>query len=194
VARVLSTEGVRVSKEKRHIKTLVLVSDIHRETMQLVEFANSLGVPWTPVHVAVYPERVEAIQRKWKERIGIGELEIIDSPYRTLIRPLRAYVKNQLRNDPHSFVHVIMGELNTGNSISQILHQNAQRIEHAGLRDLEGVVTTTVPLQMEGFAENGEPSAKAQEVINEPEIEELVPAEPENAEAVKQSDKQEATN
>jgi amino acid transporter len=151
VAQVLSTAGERVSREKRRIKTLVLVGDVHRETMLLVEFANSLGVEWTPVHVAVYPERVPEIQKKWRERVGLKPLEIIEAPYRGLIYPVRTYVKKLLRAHPDTFVHVIIGELNTGNPMSQILHQNAHRIEQGGLRDLEGVVTTIVPLQLEAY-------------------------------------------
>lgn len=151
VAQVLSTAGERISREKRNIKTLVLVGDVHRETMLLVEFANSLGGDWTPIHVAVYPERVPEIQQKWRERVGLKPLEIIEAPYRGLIQPVRAYVKKLLRGHPDSFVHLIIGELNTGNPMSQLLHQNAHRIEQGGLRDLEGVVTTIVPLQLEAF-------------------------------------------
>lgn len=151
VAQVLSTAGARISREKRSIKTLVLVGDVHRETMLLVEFANSLGVDWTPVHVAVYPERVPEIQQKWCERVGLKPLEVIEAPYRGLVHPVRTYVKKLLRTHPDSFVHVIIGELNTGNPLSQILHQNAHRLEQGGLRDLEGVVTTIVPLQLEMY-------------------------------------------
>ena len=48
------------------VDTVVLVADIHRETMKLIDFAQSLERPWKAVHVAVDEERVEDIKRKWK--------------------------------------------------------------------------------------------------------------------------------
>jgi amino acid transporter len=152
VARVLSTAGHRVSHGRRHVETIVLVGDVHRETMRLVEFANSLGVPWKAVHIAVHEGRVPEIQQKWQERIGIGELVIVPSPYRSLTKPLRRYVQGILEQHPGGFVQVLLGQLQTGNPLTQILHQNAHLIEQLALDDIDGVVTTIVPFQLEELA------------------------------------------
>jgi hypothetical protein len=149
VARVLSTSGKRVNRRLRHVETIVLVGDVHVETLRLVEFVNSLNVPWKAIHIAVHEERVPDIQRKWAERVGIGELEILYSPYRSLTRPLRNYVERTLHEHPDGFIQVVLGNLRTGNPMSQILHQNAHLIEQLALGDLEGVVTTIVPLHLE---------------------------------------------
>ncbi|MCX6049105.1 MAG: hypothetical protein NT075_28730, partial [Chloroflexi bacterium] len=151
VAHILSTAGQHITQRQRRLETIVLVGDVHRETLRLVEFANSLGVPWTPVHIAVHEERVEDIKRKWCERVGIGELVVVASPYRSLTRPLRAYVEKRLRNNPGGFIQVVVGQLRTGNPMSQILHQNAHFIEQLALGDIDGVVTTVVPLHLEKF-------------------------------------------
>jgi amino acid transporter len=151
VAHILSTAGQHVTRRQRHVETIVLVGDVHRETLRLVEFANSLGVPWTPVHIAVHEERVADIKRKWQERVGIGELVVVSSPYRSLTRPLRAYVEKRLRNNPDGFIQVVVGQLRTSNPMSQILHQNAHFIEQLALGDIDGVVTTMVPLHLEKF-------------------------------------------
>ncbi|CAN5437804.1 APC family permease [soil metagenome] len=151
VAHILSTAGQHVAQRQRRLETIVLVGDVHRETLRLVEFANSLGVPWTPVHIAVHEERVEDIKRKWKERVGIGELVVVASPYRSLTRPLRVYVEKRLKHNPGGFIQVVVGQLRTGNPMSQILHQNAHFIEQLALGDIDGVVTTVVPLHLEKF-------------------------------------------
>lgn len=148
VAAILSTAGQRIDPQKRHVQAIVLVSDVHRETLKLVEFANSLNVPWKAVHIAVNEERVADVQRKWAERVGIGELVIVRSPYRSLTRPLRQYVAKLLRQDPGSYVQVIMGELRTGNTATQALHQNAHIIQRLALNDLPGVAATVVPFQL----------------------------------------------
>ena len=55
VARALSLEGVPVDVEKRPVQTVILVDDVHAETVRLVNFAKSLHHPWHAVHIAVNP-------------------------------------------------------------------------------------------------------------------------------------------
>lgn len=149
VAQQMSTAGRRLNPQRRYVHTIVLIADVHRETMHLVEFARSLGVAWEAVHIAVHPERVAEIQRKWEERIGIDNLFIVPSPYRSLTRPLHAYIGRKLKEHPEGYIQVVLGELRTHSPLAQILHQNAHIIEQLALRDFERVVTTVVPLQLE---------------------------------------------
>ncbi len=153
VAAILSTEGKRIEKQLHHVETIVLVADVHRETMLLVDFAQSLGRPWKAVHVAVNEEDVESIKRKWSERIGddVGTLEVLKSPYRSLIRPIRGYIERKRLQYPDGYIHVILGQLRTGNPASQFLHQNSHFIEQLALHDIDNVVTTVVPFQLDGF-------------------------------------------
>lgn len=156
VARVLSTEGETVSLAPRPVETIILVGDVHRETMRLVEFANSLGVPWKALHIAVNTEKVAEVERKWQERVGVGELVVLPSPYRSVTRPLHSYVKRRLKQNRGGYIHVVLGELRTGNPLSQVLHQNAHFIEQLALNDLDGVVTTVVPFPLEKFDQENE--------------------------------------
>jgi amino acid transporter len=168
VARLLSAHGEKVNLASRPVETIVLVGDVHRETLRLVEFANSLGLPWKAVHIAVHEERVADIQRKWQERVGAGELVVLKSPYRSVTQPLHSYVKRRLKQNPGGYVHLVMGELRTGNPLSQILHQNAHFIEQLALGDLRGVITTVVPFPLEEFGGfNDRPDVLSLEVEDE---------------------------
>lgn len=151
VAHTMSTAGQRLNPERQHVHTIVLVADVHRETMRLIEFAQSLGVSWEAVHIAVYAERTADIQRKWQERIGVGHLTIVPSPYRSVTQPLRTYIEGRLQEHRQGYVHIIMGELRTGNTLTQLLHQNAHLIEQLALRGLDRVVTTIVPLELDAI-------------------------------------------
>ena len=175
VAQLLSTAGQRLGHQRRHVRTIVLISDVHRETMRLVEFAEALGVEWEAVHIAVHTERVPDIQRKWQERIGVGQLIIVPSPYRSLTRPLHAYIKKRLREYPDGYVQIILGELRTSNPLAQILHQNTHIIEQLAIRDIDRVVTTLVPIQLEWLAEDKESPAPA-----EPPATDMLPGEKEH--------------
>jgi len=150
VAHILSTEGEHLTSKTKPVKSILLVSDVHRETLKLINFAESLHIPWEAVHIGVNDERVTQLINKWNERVGIGKLVIVRSPFRSLTRPLRSYVIKQLEEN-EGYIQVILGELRTGNPATQILHQNAHIIERLALSDLPRVITTTVPFQLEHF-------------------------------------------
>jgi hypothetical protein len=125
VARLLSLEGVPVDVDKRPVQTIILVDDVHAETALLVNFAKSLDHPWHAVHIAVNPDKVEVIRKKWQDRIGEGELVVIPSPYRLLAEPLRQYIEELQARTPGSFAHIIMGHLAMDTFWEQALHQNS---------------------------------------------------------------------
>ncbi len=148
VARALSMEGERPDTSPRPVQTIILVDDVHRETVRLVNVAKSLGHPWKAIHVGVNPEKAQTVQAKWEKRIGEGELIVIPSPYRLLADPVREYVEQILDEDPNVFVHIIMGYLVMDSYWEQALHQNSQVIFNLALRNLERVIVTSVPYQV----------------------------------------------
>jgi len=148
VARLLSLEGVPVDVEKRAVQTIILVDDVHAETAQMVNFAKSMDHPWHAVHIAVYPDKVEAVRRKWEQRVGEGELVIIPSPYRLLAEPLKQYIEEMQEQVPGSCVHLIMGHLAMDTFWEQALHQNTAVLFNLGLSRMKNVVITSVPYQI----------------------------------------------
>jgi len=148
VARLLSLEGVPVDVEKRPVQTVILVDDVHAETVRLVNFAKSLDHPWHAVHIAVNPDKVRLIREKWNKRIGEGELVIIPSPYRLLADPIRQYIEGLQEKTPGCFVHIIMGHLAMYTFWEQALHQNSAVMFNLALSRMERVVVTSVPYQI----------------------------------------------
>jgi len=139
-----STEKVRTQP----VCTVILVDNVHAETVHMVNFAKSLGHPWTAIHVGINPDKAADAQAKWQKRIGEGELIIIQSPYRQLIEPIRDYIESIQAQEPDCFVHIIMGHLAMENFWEQALHQNSALIFNLGLAQMENVVVTTVPYQI----------------------------------------------
>ncbi|MEO8392879.1 MAG: APC family permease [Chloroflexota bacterium] len=150
VAHALSTgtASTQVDLEARQVLTLILVDDVHAETVRMVNFAKSLGHPWRAVHIGINPDKIKIVQEKWKKRIGEGELVIIPSPYRLLAEPLRDYITEVQDQTPGSFVHVIMGHLVMDTYWEQALHQNSALLFTLALSRLERVVVTNVPYQI----------------------------------------------
>jgi amino acid transporter len=148
VARLLSLEGTPVDVEKRPVKTIILVADVHAETVLMVNFAKSLDHPWHAVHIATNPDKVGIVRRKWAERIGEGELIVIQSPYRLLAEPLKEYIEDLQEKEPGCFVHIIMGHLAMDTFWEQALHQNTAVLFNLGLSRMDRVVVTSVPYQI----------------------------------------------
>jgi amino acid transporter len=148
VAHRLSLQGARPELHKRPVRTLILVDDVHAETVRMVDFAKSLDHPWEAIHIGVNPEKAKIVQQKWEERIGEGELVVIPSPYRLLAEPIQEHIRALQENTPGCFVHVIMGHLVMDNFLEQVLHQNTSFIFNIALSGMERVVVTSVPYQI----------------------------------------------
>jgi len=149
VAEALSLEQNHKALVKTdRVITMLLIDGVHRGTMQMVNFAKSMGNPWHAVHVGVNQEKVVAAQAKWQKYIGEGELVVIPSPYRHLVAPIREYVIDLLEANPDAIVHIVMGHLAMDSVLTQALHQNSSLILNLGLTGLERVVITIVPLQV----------------------------------------------
>ena len=58
VASALSLRGVPVDVEKRPIQTIILIDDVHAETVRMVNFAKSLDHPWHAVHIGINPDKI----------------------------------------------------------------------------------------------------------------------------------------
>jgi len=172
VANSLSMTVNRPVVEAHPVKTLILVDHVHAGTVELVDFAKSLGHPWHAIHIDVNPDKTQQMKKQWDEYVGEGEIELIDSPYRQLAYPLRDYIKKMLDEAPDSYVHVIMGHLAMDTFWEQALHQNSVLLFNVALTNMERVVVTIVPYQIHraknheyvaagNFARQPEPPAEA---------------------------------
>lgn len=148
VAHSLSLQGSRPELNQRPVRTLILIDNVHAETVRMVDFAKSLNHPWQAVHVAIHPEKAELVKQKWAERIGEGELVILSSPYRLLAEPIKEHIEAIQNETPGCFVHVIMGHLVMDSFWEQALHQNSAFIFNLALSPMERVIVTSVPYQI----------------------------------------------
>jgi hypothetical protein len=150
VAKALSMDsGVRPDAEPRNVQTLILVDKVHAETVRMVNFAKSLGHPWKAIHVGVNPDTVKDTQSRWQQRIGEGELVVLESPFRQLSEPIQDYVEKLQAENNDCFVHIIMGHLAMDSYWEQALHQNSAFIFNLAFARMKHVAVTMVPYQID---------------------------------------------
>lgn len=105
LAKQLSLEGLKPEKwsglasQRRH-KVVVPVSGMHRGTLAALQFARSLSRDVTAVTVDVDPQVTARVREKWPTW-GYGvPLVVLESPYRSTIEPLLAYLDEVDQREP----------------------------------------------------------------------------------------------
>ncbi len=156
VARLLSASDKKVKHIIGPVESLLFIEDVHAGTLRMIDYAKAACCPWKAVHIATNPEKAELIRKKWEQRVdNAGELIIIPSPYRELIRPIRECVEEELEKQPVGFINVILGHLATDTAWEQALHQNSAFIFNLALQGLERVAVTNVPYQIPHLHHDG---------------------------------------
>jgi amino acid transporter len=106
MAEQLSLEGLSpekreglASSQKSH-KVVVPVSGMHRGTLSALRFARSLSKDVTAVVVDVEPRFTANVREKWPTWGHDVPLVVLESPYRSTIGPLLAYLDEVDRSEP----------------------------------------------------------------------------------------------
>jgi amino acid transporter len=166
VAQRLSIAGAKKVIGSRSVKTILLVDRLHASTIQNINFALSLGMPWVAVHVSIDKTRTEQLKHRWNERFPEERLVILDSPYRSLTEPFLDYVRKVRREDPGAFIHVVLGELVTETYWEQALHDNSALVLELALRQIDGVAVTVVPFQLRQLPSGKQPIEVPEELLS----------------------------
>ncbi len=134
----------------RH-RVIVPIAGLDRAAIQSLAYARSITKHVIAVHVAIDVDdanKVREAWERWQKHLAEEEetqLIIIESPYRSLSRPLLAYIDTVHELFPADTVTVILPEYVVAHWWEQILHnQTALRLK-ASLLFRPGIVVTSVP-------------------------------------------------
>ena len=128
---------------------IVPVSAVNRVARQTLAYARSISDNVTAVHITDDEAEIEAMRACWNALGTDVPLTIIESPYRSLVGPLLAYLDEIDRQRPDDTMTVILPEYIARHWWEQALHnQTALRIK-AALLFRPGTVVTSVPYHLE---------------------------------------------
>lgn len=131
------------------MRTIILLDEVHAGTKRMIEFAQSLGHPWTAVHVDYDDRKSEVVRQKWIRWIGNDkDLKIVSSPYRRLIGPVRDFILAERDRDPNTIIHVVTGQVVIEDPMSAFLHSKNARGLFDELQRHSRIVVTGVPIQL----------------------------------------------
>ena len=92
VAENLSLDNFGAPTRLRHPRVIMPIGGVHRGVIKALEFARSLSPDVTAVYVETSPEEGEKLRQRW-DRWGDGvRLQVLKSPYRSIVGPLMQYL------------------------------------------------------------------------------------------------------
>jgi len=145
------TTDIPVHPKDIHHRLIVPIDGLDRASIQSLAYARSISPLVTAVHVAVDINEANAVRAKWQrwqKQLAEEEethLVVIESPYRSLARPLLAYIDTVHELFPDDTLTVILAEFVVAHWWEHLLHnQTALRLK-AALLFRPGIVVTSVP-------------------------------------------------
>jgi len=147
VAEQLSLKGLAVS-EKKHNTVIVPIGGVHRAVVQALEYARTLSDDVRAIYVDVDPHATQEIRDTW-QHWGKGiRLEILASPFRSVMEPLLEYI--ELTNDerPGDFITVLLPEFVPARWWHHLLHNQRALLIKGALLFRRNIVVTSVPYHL----------------------------------------------
>jgi amino acid transporter len=128
---------------------VVLVSGVHRSSLEAVAYAKRLRPDHLVCATAADDEQADRLRSDW-QRFGIDEeLEVIDSPYREITRPLLEFLDELERRWPDCGITVVLPELVVDRWWEQLLHNQSALALKARLLFRKRTIVVSVPLHLD---------------------------------------------
>lgn len=128
--------------------SVVLVSGVHRSSLEAIAFAKRLRPDNLVCATVCDAEQAEHLRADWA-RFKVDEtLEVIDSPYRELTRPLLAFLDEVSARHPNDNMTVILPELVVERWWEQLLHNQSALTLKARLLFRPRTIVISVPLHL----------------------------------------------
>ncbi|MBD2040111.1 APC family permease [Microcoleus sp. FACHB-672] len=124
---------------------IVLVGNVHRGSLEALEYACSIADDIVAIHVDVGTTQREELLEDWKLLQTNIQLIILDSPYRSAISPIVEFVREFEDRHPDVFSTVILPTFVPRNWWEELLHNQTAFFLRAALRaNRSGVIVSTV--------------------------------------------------
>lgn len=147
VAQQLSLRDIELTP-RRHNTVIVPIGGVHRAVVQALDYARTLSGDVRAIYVDVDARATEEIRREWS-RWGQGiRLEILASPFRSVMEPLLEYIEITNEERPDDFITVLLPEFVPARWWHHLLHNQRALLIKGALLFRHNVVVTSVPYHL----------------------------------------------
>ena len=129
---------------------LVPISGIHRGVIYALEYGKSIASGHVKaVYVNLNEDATQQLKEKWLTWGEGAELVVLQSPYRSLTRPLLKYIERVSKQSDNLMVTVLLPEFVPAKWWHQLLHNQSSLLLKGALLFRKGVIVTSVPYHLE---------------------------------------------
>ncbi len=130
----------------REVRTTVilLVPRLHRGILKAIAYATAMARDVRAIHVTLDAKGVGQIKEDWTKFGADIPLVILESPYRSFVKPVIDYIDQTIAEDPDMMVTVIVPQAVPKHWWHSILHNNAAVPLKIALGSRKNVVITNV--------------------------------------------------
>jgi len=148
-ARQLSLQGLRPPPQLRNT-VIVPISTLHRGTINALKYAEAIAPGnVTAVHINLDAEQTRKVRERWAEWGGDVPLIVLDSPYRSLVRPLLSYIEEVDSRWENDIVTIILPEFVPAKWWHHLLHNQTSLLIKGALLFRKNKVVTSVPYRLD---------------------------------------------
>jgi amino acid transporter len=134
-----------VGPPRRSQRVIVPVADVTRDVIHALTFARTMSDDVTAVHVTDDPERGARLRARFERQVPGVPFVLVESPYRSLVRPLVRYLEDAVARAGDEVVVVLLPVYMPRNRLEQLLYNsNGRRIREA-LLGRPNVLVADVP-------------------------------------------------
>jgi amino acid transporter len=136
-------------ESRQHSTVLVPIGGVQRAVLQAVAYARSLSDDVRALFVDTDANATERVRADWERWGGGTKLEVLSSPYRSLMEPLLEYIDQLQAANPNDYVTVILPEFVPARWWQHLLHNQRALLIKGALLFRPRVVVTSVPFHLE---------------------------------------------
>ena len=134
-----------VGPPRRTQRVIVPVADVTRDVVHALTFARTMSDDVTAVHVTDDAERGALLRKRFERQVPGVPFVIVESPYRSLVRPLVRYLEDAVAGAGDQVVVVLLPVYVPRNRLERLLYNsNGGRIREA-LLGRPNVLVADVP-------------------------------------------------
>jgi hypothetical protein len=137
--------------ESVRLRTIVPISELTVPAKQALAYAmaTSDADHVVAVHITDEEDKAEALRKAWeKSPYRRAQLVVIESPFRSLLAPLMAYIDAMHDAHPTDVITVVLPEYVPGHWWEHLLHNHTALRIKAALLFRRGVITANVPYHL----------------------------------------------
>lgn len=138
-----------------HCRAVVPVADVDRSVLRAIEYARTMSDDISAVHVTDDAEASEALRSRWQAVVPDVPLVLVESPYRSLVAPLLAYIDALDGAREDGYVAVIIPSFVPQHFWEGLLHNQLSSQLKKALSRRPRTITVLVPYEASAQTING---------------------------------------